>query len=99
MNKHITRLTIFLLGVLMGFIPGCQKTQSADLVLLSGKIVTLEKSAPVVEALAVKGDRIMALGSDSRIKPYIGAASRVIDLHGKLAIPGIRKIVIKVFIA
>jgi predicted amidohydrolase YtcJ len=89
MKKRISRLTIFLLVLLVGFLPGCKKTQPADLVLRSGKIVTLDEAAPVVEALAIKGDRILALGSDNQIKAYIGELSKVIDLHGELVIPGI----------
>ncbi len=60
----------------------------ADLVLRGGKIVTLEASKPQVEALAVRGDSIAALGTDAEIKPYIGPSTKVIDLKGRLAIPG-----------
>lgn len=61
---------------------------SADLVLLDGKIVTLEASQPEAHAMAVKDGRILALGNDDEIKAYIGSATQVIDLHGKLAVPG-----------
>lgn len=61
---------------------------TADLILRNGKIVTLEKTAPVVQALAVKGGRILAVGSNAIIDRYRGPATRVIDLRGRLAIPG-----------
>ncbi len=62
--------------------------QPADLVLRNGKIVTENAAAPVVQALAARGDRIVALGSDAEARKWIGPKTRVIDLHGMLAIPG-----------
>ncbi len=62
--------------------------QPADLVLRNGKIVTMHSAAPAAEAIAVRGDRIAALGSDADAARWIGPRTRVIDLHGMLAIPG-----------
>ncbi len=66
----------------------CTKKEPADLVLMNGKIVTVDDKKPEVQALAVRGDVIIALGSDKKIKPYISQATQIIDLKGKLAIPG-----------
>ncbi len=63
--------------------------QPADLVLRNGKIVTMNSAAPAVQALAVRGGRISALGSDSDAARWIGPKTRVIDLHGMLAVPGL----------
>ncbi len=60
----------------------------ADLVLLNGKIATVDKSDLIVQALAVRGDKILALGKDNQMRRYIASSTRVIDLQGKLAIPG-----------
>jgi predicted amidohydrolase YtcJ len=60
----------------------------ADLVLRSGRIVTVDAKRPQAEALAARGERIMALGSEADVKPLIGPRTRVIDLAGRLAIPG-----------
>ena len=62
--------------------------QSADLVLRGGKVVTLDEAMPEAEAVAVVGDRIAAVGSDAEIESWIGASTEVIDLEGRLAIPG-----------
>jgi predicted amidohydrolase YtcJ len=62
--------------------------QPADLVLRNGKIVTLNSAAPSVQAVAVRGDRISALGSDADAAKWIGPRTQVIDLHGMTAIPG-----------
>ena len=64
-------------------------SQPADLVLRNGKIVTMNAAQPVVQALAVHGGRITALGSDSDAPRWIGPATKVIDLHGHLATPGL----------
>ncbi|MCS7013947.1 MAG: amidohydrolase [Chloroherpetonaceae bacterium] len=61
---------------------------SAELVLLNGKIITLEETQPEVEALAAAGDTILALGKNDEIRKFIGARTRVIDLQGKFAMPG-----------
>ena len=60
----------------------------ADLILRNGKIVTMDDRWPQVSALAVKGDRISAVGSDRDMLRYIGNETQVIDLKGMLAIPG-----------
>ncbi len=78
-------LTILFLGSLSGC---AKKEPPADLVLTNGKVVTMDEGLPVAEALAVSGDRIVAVGSAAKMKAYIGEATRVIDLEGKLAIPG-----------
>ena len=61
---------------------------TADLVLVNGKMVTLEKAQPEAHALAVKDGHILALGTDEEMQAYVGPATRVIDLNGKLAVPG-----------
>jgi predicted amidohydrolase YtcJ len=62
--------------------------QPADMVLRNGKIVTLNSATPVVQALATRGERITALGSNADAAKWIGPRTQVIDLHGQLAIPG-----------
>jgi predicted amidohydrolase YtcJ len=61
----------------------------ADLVLKNGKIVTVDEARPVVEALAVSGDTIVAIGPNQEIQTYVGPNTRVIDLKGALATPGL----------
>ena len=63
--------------------------ESADLVLLHGKIVTMDDDRPEVEALAANGKTIVAVGSDQEIEPYVGNDTLLIDLEGRLAVPGL----------
>ncbi len=60
----------------------------ADLVLLNGRIVTVDERVPEAEALAIEDDRISAIGTIDEIETFIGSETRVIDLEGRLAIPG-----------
>jgi predicted amidohydrolase YtcJ len=63
--------------------------EAADLVLMNGKIVTVDENNPRAEALAVRGDTIVAVGSSEDIQHYIDQKkTNVIDLQGKLALPG-----------
>jgi predicted amidohydrolase YtcJ len=60
----------------------------ADLVLTNGHIVTVDEATPQAQALAARGGRIVALGTSDEMKRYVGPATQVIDLGGRLAIPG-----------
>ena len=61
---------------------------AADLVLTNGKVVTVEEGAPNAQAVAVRGSRIVAVGSSAEIKKLVGPKTQVIDVQGQLVIPG-----------
>ena len=69
-------------------LPMALHAQSADLVLMNGKIVTMNPAAPTAQLLAVRGGRIVALGVNADAERWVGRTTRVIDLKGQLAIPG-----------
>jgi predicted amidohydrolase YtcJ len=78
---------LFVLAMLT--IAGCNRhVASADMVLRNGKVVTMDSTTPSGQAIAVSGDTIVAVGSDSAIQRYVGPHTKVIDLEGHLAIPG-----------
>jgi len=90
MRKTTFYLLIALLWVFSsGLLSIDRKPQPAELILIKGKIVTLDESWPLVEALAVREGRIAALGSNNDISAYRGPSTRVIDLKGQLAVPGL----------
>ena len=82
-------ITTAILILLIAFNLGYGQQKSADLVLLNGKIATMDDANPAAQALAAKGDVIVAVGSDEEIRPFISSATKVIDLAGKLAVPGL----------
>ena len=74
-----------IVGVALGCSPG---VEPADLVLHNGNSVTVDEALPQAEALAVRGDVIVAVGTDDEVDAYIGETTEVIDLAGQTAIPG-----------
>jgi len=60
----------------------------ADLVLRGGKVATVDANFGFAAAIAVRGHQILATGSNEEIAAYIGADTEVIELRGRLAIPG-----------
>ena len=61
----------------------------ADLILTGGKILTVDDSHTVASAMAVRGDRIIAVGSDEQINRLAGPDTRKINLAGKTVLPGL----------
>ncbi|HEY7818457.1 MAG TPA: amidohydrolase family protein, partial [Vicinamibacteria bacterium] len=60
----------------------------ADLVLRGGKVITVDARDTIASAVAVKGDRIAAVGSDQEIAGFIGADTEVVELSGRALLPG-----------
>jgi predicted amidohydrolase YtcJ len=61
---------------------------AASLVLVNGKVWTVNSGQPRAEAVACQGSRIVAVGSNDEIRRWIGSATQVIDAAGKLVLPG-----------
>ena len=61
----------------------------ADLILYNGKITTLDRSAPIVEAAAVKDGKFIAIGDTKDILPLAGDHTKRIDLQGRGVLPGL----------
>ena len=64
-------------------------SQTADTVLLNGKILTVDNQFSIREAVAIRDGRIAALGSSADMRKLAGPQSRVIDLQGRTVIPGL----------
>jgi predicted amidohydrolase YtcJ len=60
-----------------------------DLILFNGRVFTSNASQPYVEALAIRGERIFAVGTSKEIVTVAGKETRRIDLRGHTVIPGI----------
>src|SRR4029077_18156187 len=67
---------------------GAQSQPAGDLILRNAKIWTVDKTRPTAQAVAVLGDRIVAVGSNEEVKPWQGSQTRVVDAGGKLLLPG-----------
>jgi len=66
-----------------------QPGEVADVILVNGKVVTVDDRFTVAQALAIKGSRIVAVGSTADIRNHAGGNTRVIDLQGRTVIPGL----------
>jgi predicted amidohydrolase YtcJ len=62
---------------------------AADLVLLNGKVFTAEKGQPMAQAVAVEDGKILKVGSDAEIKALVDGTTQVLDLNGKVVMPGL----------
>ena len=81
-----TRAGIALLAALA---PLSAQGARADLVLLHGKIITVDAGDHIAQAVAITGDRIVAVGTDAEIAKRIGPRTQRIDLHGLSVTPGL----------
>ena len=65
-----------------------QTTAPADLVVVNGLVITVDEALPKAEGVAVRGDRIVAIGSSADVRRFIGPATQLVDVKGQLVIPG-----------
>jgi predicted amidohydrolase YtcJ len=79
-------LTLFVAA--LGSLPANSKVVTADLVFENGNIYTVNERQPRAQAVAIKGDRIVFVGSNREARKYVGKRTRVIDLNGKTMVPG-----------
>ncbi len=85
---------MLLAGLILSFLSGfCIKLGAeeglmADMVIVNGKIFTVNPAQPWAQAAAIRNGRFVAVGNDDDIRRLIGKETEVIDLKGKLALPG-----------
>jgi predicted amidohydrolase YtcJ len=84
----LRRVGILTLLVAICAAPALAEPPPADVVLVNGRIYTVDAAQPWAQAVAIRGDRIVAVGSDAAVAPFKGTATRVIDLNGRLVTPG-----------
>jgi predicted amidohydrolase YtcJ len=98
-----TSLSRALLAALVAIIPAQTQSQAktppapavarriagpADMIVVNGRVYTVDDSRPMVSAFAVKGGRILFAGSEREVRALSNAKTRVVDVHGATVIPG-----------
>lgn len=79
----------FLILFLVTLSVACSSDRNvADLVIRNGTVYTVDSLQPAAEAIAVKGDRIVFVGSNADVEKWIGDSTEVIDVEGKAVTPG-----------
>jgi predicted amidohydrolase YtcJ len=76
-------------GVITGFPTVKASTPTAELILINGKIITVDAQDSIMEGVAVRGGKIIDTGAAKKISQYIGTQTKVIDLKGKTVTPGL----------
>ncbi len=84
--KNKTKL--FLLLLLPLFLWSCQEQEQADTILINGSFYTVAEKTPTAKAIAVKGERIIAIGDITSIEKFKGKNTKTIDLKNQFAMPG-----------
>jgi predicted amidohydrolase YtcJ len=91
MKRLVSAISLCVFFVLL-VIPGSSQnsdSEPADVLFLNGRIYTAYPAQPWADALAVKGQTIVAVGKNSELRKYQGPKTKVIDLHARMAMPGI----------
>lgn len=83
-----TIFAIVLSFLALGLVSSPSNQAPADLVLKNGNIYTVNDKQPRAEAIAIRGMRIIFVGSNADVKKFEGGATRVVDLGGKTVVPG-----------
>jgi predicted amidohydrolase YtcJ len=84
------RILLAIIGLLLvSLAPNTTKVEPADLLFINGNVYTVNEQQPRAEAVAVKMDRIVFVGSNAQARRYRGAKTRVIDLRGATVLPGL----------
>jgi predicted amidohydrolase YtcJ len=84
------RMLLIIVACFVAFVTALTAQQSVpDIILFNGKIFTSDVAHPYVQALAIRGERIVATGDSAKIQALAGPRTHRIDLGGRLAIPGI----------
>ncbi len=81
--------TLVLVASLAAAPPVSSETESADQVWINGNIHTLDGTRPRANALAVRGVKLIAVGSNAEIRKLVGPNTKVTDLHHRTVLPGL----------
>ena len=74
--------------ILLALLPASQSVQPADIVFKNGNVYTASDKSPRAEAIAVKADRIVFVGTNVDAQQHVGENTRIVDLKGKTVLPG-----------
>ena len=86
----MARVVFFVVFILASLAGGaCGRVRPADMVMRNGKIITVDDGFSIADAVAVRGNRIVAVGGSEEIESLIGPNTRVISLQGATVLPGL----------
>jgi len=90
-RRSVKQFTVIVSGAILAACSGAagllDAGESPDLILYNGKIVTVDSAFSIARAVAIRGDRFVAVGTDDAVRRTAGAATKSIDLRGRTVIP------------
>ncbi|MCX6624124.1 MAG: amidohydrolase [Acidobacteria bacterium] len=66
-----------------------QAGSPADVIYINGKIITVSRNKPLAQAIAIRGNKFLAVGSNAEVLRTAGASTRKVDLRGRTVVPGL----------
>jgi len=88
-NQFILKFFAFLfLPAITSFLC-CSLSPKADLIIYNGKIYTMDANQPIAEMVAIKGGKIIHVGSSDELDRWRGSQTKIINLEGKTMTPGL----------
>jgi predicted amidohydrolase YtcJ len=87
--KRIAWIPLVLIVIGASMLLQAQQPAAADLILSNGKIITVDDQFSIAQAVAVRGDRVVAVGKNEDVNRLAGPNTRRIDLRGKAVVPGL----------
>ncbi len=87
MKKCVPAVT--LIAALMSAVPGALAAERADTILLNGKVITVDQRFSLAQGVAIRGERIIAVGRNADVLEHQGPGTKVIDLKKQTVIPGL----------
>lgn len=88
-GRRATRAGFGVLVAISGVLSLAGQEPAPDLILSNGKIVTVDERFTIAQAVAIRGERVMAVGTNQDITRLAGPATRRVDLRGRTVLPGL----------
>src|SRR5882724_12862424 len=87
---RVAQLVAILCGILCGLAPAglAASAAKATVIVINARVYTVNAKQPWAEAVAVAGDKILAMGSREKIDTFRDKNTQIIDVHGQLVLPG-----------
>ena len=81
-------------AVILAFAMVCPRSHAddktpADMVIRGGRVVTVDRNFRIVDAMAIRKGRVVAVGTNKKIAKWVGRSTRVIELRGRMVLPGL----------
>src|SRR6185503_13328964 len=89
-RRRAERIRTLALAALVGAVfTASASAQTADTIVVNGKVVTVDARESVVEAIAIRDGRILATGTSAAMRKLAGPSTRTIDVQGRTVVPGL----------